>query len=277
MAAIRTPSRPATVCALALVEGPRDYPAAIEALNQVVGSQDFADRATALYYLALAHRSLGRAESALAVAKPKEAAQHQQAARQRFDQAAPQFAAAATAFAARMKTTQPADAKQLPLDSEWYVRAKCDEAEMLLEQGKYAEARAIVDSLAQNPILTNTRFRETVLYYQGYAAFALKEYLAAGRALGEFAPFENPAIGLHARYLLARTHHLAGQRPEAAAQYAAVLAAYEEQKKSAPQLLQNGLQLKDNLTERLRLEALVRDPPPDYVGALVILLGRAAR
>ena len=77
--------------------------------------------------------------------------------------------------------------------------------------------------------------------------------------------FENPAIGLHARYLLARTHHLADRRPEAQAQYAAILAAYEEQKKSAPQLLQNAMQLKDNLAERQRLESLLRDPPPDYV------------
>ena len=251
--------------ALALVEGPREYQLAIDTLNQVVNNAEFADRATALYYLGLAYRSIGRGELVLAVTKPQEAPQRQQAARQRFEQAALQFAAAATAFAARMKAPQAADIKQPPIDSEWYVRAKCDEAEMLLEQGKYVEARAIVDALAQNPLLANTRFRETVLYYQGYAAFALKEYLVAGRALGELAPFENPAIGLHARYLLARTHHLADQRPEAVAQYAAVLAAYEEQKKSAPQLLQNALQLKDNLPERLRLESLVRDPVPDYV------------
>ncbi len=252
--------------ALALVEGPREYQLAIDTLNQVVNVPDFADRATALYYLGLAYRSLGRNELALAVLKPQELPQRQQTSRQRFDQAAQQFAASATAFAARMKATPAAaDIKQLPLDSEWYVRAKCDEAEMLLEQGKNVEARAIVDALAQNPILANTRFRETVLYYQGYAAFALKDYLAAGRALGELAPFENPAIGLHARYLLARTHHLADQRPEAAAQYAAVLTTYEEQKKTAPQLLQNALQLKDNLAERQRLESLVRDPAPDYV------------
>ncbi len=284
---------------LALFEGPREYQAAIDTLSQVTGA-DFPDRANALYYIGLAYRSLGRNEQAQAALKPKESAQHLQNARQRFEQAAPQFAAAATAFAARLpvqiegdskpaetkpatgtkpaaapkpvaeskppaEPKQPADSKPLSLDAEWYVRARCDEAEMLLELGKQAEARAIVDTLASNPQLAGTRFRDTVLYYQGYAAFAQKDYLAAGRALGELAPFDNPAIGLHARYLLARTHHLANRRPEAVAQYQAILAAYEEQKKTAPQLLQNALQLKDNPAERQRLESLVKDPPPDYV------------
>jgi cellulose synthase operon protein C len=275
---------------LALVEGPRDYPAAIEALGGVVGTADFVDRPTALYYVGLAQRSLGRSELALVAARPQEAQQHREAARRRFEQALPQFAAAATAFAARAKDlkqrnqTQPnpaqPDPKQpepkqaavngpaagrLPLDLEWQVRAICDQAEMLLELDKFADARALVDALLADPILANSRYRQTALYLQGYAAFALHDYLAAGRALGELAPFDNPALGLHARYLLARTHHLADERPAAAAQYDALLAAYEDQKKLAPQLLQNGQQLLGNWNERQRLESLQHDPPPDYV------------
>ena len=223
---------------MALFEGPREYQAAIDTLSQVAAAPDFVDRANALYYIGLAYRSLGRIEQAQAALKPKEAPQHLQTARQRFEQAAPHFAAAATAFAARLPAqiapdakpaaeakpgqtgaeAKPAVATKAPsLDAEWYVRAKCDEAEMLLELGKQAEARAIVDTLASNPLLAYAVPRYAALL-PGLCGLRSERLLAAGRALGELAPFDNPAIGLHARYLLARTHHLANRRPEAAAQ-----------------------------------------------------------
>src|SRR5205814_2516433 len=52
---------------------------------------------------------------------------------------------------------------------------------------------------------------------------------------GELAPFDQAGeLGLHAQYLLARMHHLSGERPEAAAGYAAMVSAWEKVKKDGP-------------------------------------------
>ena len=57
--------------ALSLFEAPqKDYRAAIDTLNQVVGVADFLDRPLALYYLALSYRGMGHEALALAAAKP---------------------------------------------------------------------------------------------------------------------------------------------------------------------------------------------------------------
>ena len=44
--------------------------------------------------------------------------------------------------------------------------------------------------------------------------------------------FSDPAFAVHARYLLARTHHLAEERPEASGLYEALLGDYEQQVKA---------------------------------------------
>ncbi len=251
---------------LALLEGAeKDYAGAVEALQPVAGIQDFPDRAFALYYLGLAHRGVGNAALAQAIAKPPEAAQHRATANQRFDQAAAQFTAAIPAFTARVKAPPAADAKELPADLEWAARARADLAEMQLQTNKLKEAQATAAPFLSDPVLSKSRYRGLGTYYHGFASFSLKEYNVAGRSLSQLAPFNDPVFGVHARYLIARTHHLAEEGPEAAAHYEAVIKGYEEQKKAAAQTLQNPAALKDNPDERARLDALVKNPPPAYV------------
>src|SRR5256885_11055031 len=72
-------------------------------------------------------------------------------------------------------------------------------------------------------------------YERGCAAFTAGDYATAARSLSELAPFDQAGeMGLHAQYLLARVHHLSGERPEAAAGYSAMVAAWEKTRKDAP-------------------------------------------
>lgn len=251
---------------LALVDGPqKDYPAAIEALQAPAGKPDFPDRAFALYYLGLAHRGLGQHEFDQGIAKPQEAEQRRNNARQRFAQAEPQFAAALGAFTARAAAAPASAAAELPPDLEWACRSRCSQAEMLLQLGKFAEARKAVEPLLTDPALAKSRDHKLALYQTGYANFALGDHLAAGRSLVLLAPFEDTVFGIHARYLLARVHQLSEERAEALALFDAVLAGYEQQRKDAQVSLQNAQALKDNPDEKSRLENLLKDPAPDYV------------
>ena len=112
--------------ALTIIEGPeKDYNQAVEQLQNVVGVNDFPDRAYALYYLGLALRSQGLQQAA-----PGTPEARNQAA-PRFERAAAQFAAAVAAFSA-LPTTKPANANELPKNVEWANRARCDQAEMLM-------------------------------------------------------------------------------------------------------------------------------------------------
>src|SRR3954467_12487353 len=63
---------------------------------------------------------------------------------------------------------------------------------------------------------------DAALYREGVKQFQAQDYVAAGRALSQLAPFTQP-FGEHARYLLARVHDLAGERPEAMALYDAII------------------------------------------------------
>ena len=97
---------------LTLIEGPqKDYNAAIEALNGVVGNQAFAERPIAFYYLATCYRAQGRQALETAAAKPNEAEQYRSQAKQRFEQALPHFVSAAAGFDARIKAAADAPAR----------------------------------------------------------------------------------------------------------------------------------------------------------------------
>ena len=252
--------------ALALLESPdKDYAAAIEMLQPVASIPDFPDRRFAQYYFGLALRGAGMKTLDQIPSKPNEAQQLRAAANQRFTQAAAAFAAAADAFAALVKTPPPPDAKELPLDLEWANRARCDRAEMLLRLAQPKDALAVIQPLLADPILTKTRFLKQAAYQHGYASFLLKDYVSAGRSLAMLAPFEDSEIAVHARYLLARTHHLADERPEAAALYGALIAAYQKERATAQDALKNPDALKDKPEEKARFQAILNSPPPDYV------------
>jgi TolA-binding protein len=258
--------------ALALLEGPeRDYNGALEQLQPLLGNKDLPEHPFVLYHFALAKRGQGVRELAEAAAKPQEAPQRRANASQRFAEALPQFAAAGAAFQARAKQP-PADAKQLPVDVEWAARARCDEAEMLLRLLKPKEAQTTAAPFLKAP-LTKSRYHGLGLYYYGFASFLQGDEMAAGRALGLLAPFQDPVFGTHARYLLARVHHAQGERVEAARHYEGVLADYAKQKEEAGKALQQPDQFKGDPDKKACLEALAKGPPPDHVVRAGLHLG----
>lgn len=247
--------------ALALREAPKtDYKAIISSLRSATASSSFPDRAFALYYLGTAQRTLGNQSASLARTRPNEAAQHRAAAAKSFEEARQSFTAAADAFEQRAKTPPKPDAADA--DGEWVARARCDQCEMLLRLGKAPEADTVATALLARKSMAESTYRPLALYLLGYAKFSRKQYLPAGRALSQLAPFEGD-FGPHARYLLARTHHLATERPEAAAQYKAVLTGYETKKKEAQERLKNPQGLSPE--QKAALTALAGEPPPDYV------------
>ncbi len=259
--------------ALSLIDGPdKDYNGAVEQLQTLVNSKDSPDYPFYVYYLGLAQRGQGVKALAQIRAKPNEAPQLKDQARGRFDEAVKQFAAAVAAFAGRVKAPDP-DAKELPVDLEWAARARCDVAEMQLRLLRPKEARDAVAPLTEDKLLAKSRYHGLGLYYYGFASFQLKDDLAAGRALSQLEPFTDPVFGTHARYLLARVHHNDGEREEAAAEYQGVIDDYQKQKQEAAETLKQPDRFKNDPDEKARLEALVRDPPPDHVARAGFFLG----
>lgn len=252
---------------LALLEQtPRDYKAATEALTPPAGAPEFPERAAALYYLASAYRGWGQDHLAQAVAKPQEAATLKQTANQHFAQAAQRFGDSHAAWMARPKSP-PAAGGTLPPEVEWSVRARCDQAEMLLRVEKVKEAADIVGPLVADATLTASRYRPLAQYLLGNAGFLQRDHATAVRALSALAPFADPVFGVHAQYLLARTHHLLEERAEATALYEAVVSGYVKQKAAAQQQLQNAAAMQAQPDEKLRLEELVRTTPDHVVKA----------
>lgn len=254
--------------ALCLFEiNPRDYKQATELLGPVVGVQDFPERATALYHLALAHRNLGLDATAQAVAKPNEAPQLRGAAAQQFTAAAQRYGEAVAAFAQRAAASPApaANATELPIDVEWGARCRADQADMLLRVEKPKEAvELLAPFLAAGP-LAKSKYRPLATYLHGHGSFLLKDYPNAVKSLSSLAPFADPTFGLHAQYLLARTHHLSDEGAEAAALYEAIVTGYEKQKPLVQQTLQQqAAALQNQPEEKARLEAFLRTPP-DYV------------
>jgi TolA-binding protein len=257
---------------LCLIEGPqKNYRLAVDTLQPLAGVGDFADRPLALYYLALGYRGLGHEALQQAVAKPQEAQQHTNTANGHFATAVAHFASAMTAVAGRTKPPA-ADAKELPADLEWAARCRCDQAELLLRLSKAKEALDLVTPFQADAVWKLSRYRSLGLYYLGFASFELRDYAAAARSLSQLAPFQDPTTGAHARYLLARTHHLSDDRDEAVAHYEAVIAGYDQQKAAAQKALQTPATLTGGPEEKARLEALVKSPP-EYVSRASFYLG----
>ncbi len=105
------------------------------------------------------------------------------------------------------------------------LKGPCDQAAPLLAASKAKEALAILQPLLRGAAGPS---RDRFHYYLGCAAFGADQDLVAGRALSRLAPFENPLYAAHARYLLGRLHHRAGEATEAALNYDAVPAAFEK-------------------------------------------------
>ena len=262
--------------ALALIDGPdKDYNAAVEQLQQLAGAKDSPDFPFYLYYLGLAQRGQGVKALASIPTKPNEAPQLKDFARGRFEEATKQFTAAIAAFTARVKPPD-ADAKELPIDLEWAARARCDLAEMQLRLLNPKIAREAVAVFTDDKLLAKSRYHGLGLYYHGFASFQLNDDLAAGKSITQLAPFTDPVYGPHARYLLARVYHRDvknNQRQEAMEQYQGVIDDYGKQKQAAVETLKQPDRFKNDPDEKARLEALVRDPSPDYVARSGFFLG----
>lgn len=252
--------------ALCLLEQPQPkYQEARDLLQSLAGNKNVPDYAAIVYHLGLALRGLGVEELRLAEERPNEAPQRLNTAQQRFTEATPQFAAAVAAYAALVKEP-PAAPKPLPAELEWAARARCEQAEMELRTQKLKEAQATAAPFLKDPVLSRSRYKNQGRYYYGFASFLLKDYPAAEMTLAQLAPFHDPVFGTHARYLLARTHHLAEERTEAAAHYEGVLNDYAKAKEQAVEALKQPDRFKNDPAERLRVEALAKQPAPDHVG-----------
>ena len=251
----------------------RDYEVIRRSLGEAARRRESADRPFALYYLAVATRGLAADHLSQAAAKPKEAQNYRNNAMNLLAEAGRTFGEAADLFAARAKAAAPAKAPEgdgppagkpaLPPDLDWMFRCRCCQCEMDLRTNRLKEARETAEALLAHPAIGAGEYRQAALYHLGYARFAAGEYHEAGRALSRLAPFDQE-FGTHARYLLARCHQAAGERPEAVAQYDAILQQYEDARKQAERALRNPRSL--DAGRKAALELLVKGPPPDYVG-----------
>ncbi len=251
--------------ALSFIESPeRNYEKAIEQLTPLAGNASLPEYPTALYYLALSQRGMALNDLTLAATKQGEEQKQLRArADGRLVEAARQFAAAANAFTAALPKAE-VEPKELSKEQEWAARARCDQAEMELRLNKNKEARAATEPFLKNKQLLKSKYRPLGLYYHGFAAFLMQDYLVAGSTLNQVAPFTDPVFGLHARYLMGRIYQLAQESDKAQAMYEATLSDYDRQKKEAVEALKKPELFKNNPHERVRLEALLKNAP-DYV------------
>jgi tetratricopeptide (TPR) repeat protein len=224
----------------------------------------------ALYEQGVAERDLGFKELDQASAPEQE--KHRTLARKHFQYAARHFGAAASAFAARVGKILP-QIKELPLDLEWSACARCAQAEMDLQSGQIKEARAAVAPFLADAVLSRSRYRDLALYEQGLASFLLGDLLLAGQALNRMTSFTDPRFGTHARYLLARVHHLSDERREAVLHYEGVLAGHEDLKKKAAQWLRESDRSQKDPVELVRWQALLNEAAPPHVGRANLCLG----
>lgn len=256
--------------ALCHIDGPeRNFEKAIEPLGQLAGNAALSEQPYAVYYLGIAKR--GQALSDIALASTKqggEQQQIQQKAQARLTEAASHFAAATTAFTAKIGKIDGMP-KELPKELDWAARSRADQAEMELRLGKIKEAKATAEPFAKDPLLAKSRYLKLGLYYHGFAAFLLQDYLVAGRSLNQLNPFDDPTFGLHARYLMGRIYQVTEESDKALAAYDKVLSDYDKQKKDANEAMKRPDQFKNNPTERIRVESLAKNPPPDHVAASV--------
>lgn len=254
--------------ALCYLDGPeRNFEKAIEPLNPLVGNTALPEQPYAVYYLGIAKRGLALNDLALAATKQgSEQQQIQQRAQARFGEAAGHFAAATSAFTTKVGKIEGMP-KELPKELDWAARSRADQAEMELRIGKIKEAKATSEPFTKDPLLARNRYGKLGLYYHGFASFLLQDYLVAGRSLNQLNPFDDPTFGLHARYLMGRIYQITEEPDKALTAYDKVLADYDKQKKDAIEAMKRPDLLKNNPTERERVEGLAKNPPPDHVAA----------
>ena len=259
--------------ALCLLDGPtKDYNGAIRATPAPGRRQRPARTSVRLVLPWTGRRGLGAQALALALAKPQEANQQRNTAQQRFDEASKNFAAAGTAFTARIpKSDTPP--KETPIELEWAAQRRCDQAEMLLRLHKAKEAQTVAAAFLQEPDCERAVIGVSALYYHGFACFLSRIISPAGKSLGLLTPFTDPVFGTHARYLLARVHHPAGERRKALEHYEGVLADHTKRKQAATEELKQAEPLQERSAGKGPAGSWSRGPLPDHVARGAFFLG----
>ncbi|MDP6543896.1 MAG: tetratricopeptide repeat protein [Phycisphaerae bacterium] len=235
--------------------------AAVGAFRMPSGRMEFANRPLAIYYLGVSLRDLATSTLAqkLAAGSSDSRATY---ARQYRQEAARAFASAVDAFVARSSKTPAPAAPAVHPDLVWAARARSDQADVLLRLKQYKQAM-VLSKATLNDKATVKQFGDRALYNMGYAHFSMKNYLAAGRALSKLAPFKQD-FGPHARYLLARTHHLSGDMPEAAGAYKAILDDYTARKAAAVEAARHSYR-SIPADKRAATAALATGPPAPFI------------
>lgn len=259
--------------ALSLLEAPekdRNYAEIQQTLAPLAGDKTFSDQAAAAYRLGLSFRSQGASELLKADANPGEAPQRRETAKRFFEQSIAPLSQALTAYQAQAK--EPGE-KELSPEWEWVARTRCDLAEAQLRTGKVKEAQATTEPFVKDAALVRSKYKNFGRYLFAHAAFLQGDMPTAQRTLTTLHPFDSVDFGTHARYLLARTHHAADERPEALAQYEAVVEQNRKIRETAALMLKEPQRFNNDPVKRLEFETIVKQPIADHVARANFYLG----
>ncbi|MFI5378040.1 MAG: tetratricopeptide repeat protein [Tepidisphaerales bacterium] len=244
--------------AVALFELPnRDFAPIIEALTPAAADATLPERPAALYLLALSQKTTGTWLLEQAANKPAAEAQKLRTdGTTLLEQAQQNFGVSAALYAARMPAGNP---PAMTGDLEWSLRARCDQADALLRMGRPKEAIGVLDGVLKSPPPASGQSRSLATLTAGLAHVQLGDDMAAIRHLAALAPFNQQAIGLRARYLLASIHAKNGQWPEAAMQLEAVIAGIVPEQHAVDALIKNPEAFRMRPEEKLRYETSLRE------------------
>jgi len=239
-------------------------------LQRLAGDPKFEDQPAAAFQYALLLRNVGLREIANLQGSPQELQQRELAAKQRFEQASAAYAAAIPLLQAAAKA--PGE-KDLGEPWEWVARARCDWAETLIRQGKLKETLAAAEPFVSDAALSRSRYRDFGRYLHAHAAFLMGDMPTAQKTLTMLAPFASPDFGPHARYLLARTYHLAEERGDALTNYEGVLADQHKHLANAALMLKEPHRFNNDPVKRSEFEEFSKRPAPDHVARATFYLG----
>jgi hypothetical protein len=200
-----------------------DWNQVADQLQQALGASDLPEKARGHYWLGVALRITGQQMLDSRSGNPDQQKEQTTKAIERITQAAAQFASADAAFTASVNPLPGADVKELPAALEQAARAKIEKADALIRAGWFKEAAESVKPFAADPLWSKSKNRAAGLLNYGLTQFEQKDFAGAFTTLAQLAPFDQPIIGMHARYLLGRIKQETGEKPEAVIDYDAVL------------------------------------------------------
>jgi TolA-binding protein len=244
--------------AIATTEMPSvDWNAVAEELSKVVAAKDAPNKGNANYWLGVALRVTGgqQLEAARKVADPAQRKDQETKAIGRLEQAAKAF-----------ETAEGAMGKE-PAALEQAARARVEGAQTLVLCGKSSEALERVKAFASDPAWAKSPSRAQGLLMLGQAQFEAKDYPGAFATLAVLAPFDQPWVGIHARYLLGRILEETDQKPEAVVHYEAVIKAFADERLKVQRSLSDANAWKGRVLERMAAEQMVKGAPEFVIGA----------